>query len=133
RLAVSLGLHVGRDRHLADVELELAHHGLEEPVRRLDVGEGERDARRVDLAALERQRMRVIVEGRAQRGNMSVDAHELSFLAKRTGTPPDPFWNIFRAYASALWALEPRTRNRQGGAALVGGVSAMLPQPSQAR
>jgi hypothetical protein len=59
--------------------------------------EGERDARRADLAALERQRIRVIVEGRAQRGNMSVDAHELSFLAKRTGMPPDPFWNIFRA------------------------------------
>src|SRR5262249_22160481 len=59
------------------VEFKLAHHRLEEPVRRLDVGEGERDMRRVDLAALERQRVRVVVEGRAQRGDMRVDAHEL--------------------------------------------------------
>src|SRR5262249_23264688 len=77
RLAVGLGLHIGRNRHLADVELELTHHRLEEPVRRPDVGKGERDARRFDLSALERQRVRVIVEGRAQRGDVSVDAHEL--------------------------------------------------------
>ena len=80
RLAVGLGLHIGRNRHLADVELELAHHRLEEPVRRPDVGKGERDARGSDLTALERQRVRVIVEGRAQRGDVRVDAHELISL-----------------------------------------------------
>jgi len=44
-LAVGFGLHIGRDCHLADIELELAHHRLEESIRRLDVGKCECDAR----------------------------------------------------------------------------------------
>jgi len=82
RLAAGLGLHVGGDRHLADVELELAHHWLEEPVRRPDVAEVEGDAVRLDLAAHERKRVRIVVEGRAQGSELSIDAHLMSFLLR---------------------------------------------------
>src|SRR5437899_3762674 len=67
RLAVGLRLQIGRDRHFADVEFELAHHRLEEAIGRLDVAKVKGDTIRLDLAALERARLRIIVEGDAER------------------------------------------------------------------
>src|SRR5262249_10332576 len=111
-LAIGFGLHKGRDRHLADVEFELPHHRLEEPVRRLDVGKREGDARGFDLAALERQGVRIIVECGVQCGDGRVDAHGEPIALADTHT----FWHIFpparRAcrparYCSAWCALWP--------------------------
>src|SRR5262245_63947428 len=69
RLAVGLRLQKGRDRHFADVEFQLPHHRLEEAIGRLDVGKVERNAIRLDLAVLERARLRIIVEGDVERRN----------------------------------------------------------------
>src|SRR3982074_2696130 len=108
RLAIGFGLHIRRNRHLADVKLELPHHRLEESIRWLDVGKGERDARRFDLAALERQRVRIVVEGCAQRGHLTVYAHrDLVWLRDGgwvSGRSPRsiPFWNIFRTQGEHL-------------------------------
>ena len=52
--AVRLGADVGGDRHLADVELEPAHHAAERGDERLDLDEVEREGPRLDAAVLER-------------------------------------------------------------------------------
>jgi hypothetical protein len=53
-LAVRPGTDVGRDRHLADVELEAAHHAPECGDERIDLYELEGKGRRLDAAVLER-------------------------------------------------------------------------------
>ena len=62
RLAESLALQIGDERHLADVEFLLAHHHGERLVDRIDLGEAERDAIGFDLAALQRLGLRIGAE-----------------------------------------------------------------------
>jgi len=65
-LGVLFRLQIGDQRHLAGVVGVLAHHRLERRVHRLDLDEVELERRRRDLAALERQRVRIVADGDAQ-------------------------------------------------------------------
>ena len=66
RLAVGLGLQIGDDRHLADVELLLARHQEEGAVDRIDLGEAKRHPIGFDMAVLQRLGVRIASEADAQ-------------------------------------------------------------------
>jgi hypothetical protein len=68
RLAVGFRHQERDDRHFAHVIGQLAHHRFEREVGRLHVDEIELHGARRNLAALERQRMRIIAQDRAQGG-----------------------------------------------------------------
>ena len=68
RLAPRLGLEEGRDRHLANIEALLAHHGREGAVDHRDVGEVQAQPVGRDAPGFQRLDVPVIADRRAQHG-----------------------------------------------------------------
>ena len=73
-LAIGPRLQIRDDRHLADVEGPLPHHGAEHLVDRLDLGEVEGDRLRGDLLVLQRSGVRIVAQRHAQSRHL-LDAH----------------------------------------------------------
>ena len=81
RLVKGLGLQIRRDCKLAGIEFRVTHDLLEKIVRDLDVGEIEIDQIGMQLAALERLRIRIVAEHRIQ-SDLVLDHCEQSLLCQ---------------------------------------------------
>ena len=101
RLAERLGLQIGDERDLADVEFQFAHHHEERLVDRIDLGETKRDAVGGDAAALQRLGLRIIAE-------TAVDGFEF-FRRRRAHLDLPPELAIDFTVATRRQASPPRS------------------------
>ena len=83
RLAVGLGLQIGDDRHLADVEFLLARHRHERAVDRIDFGEAQRHPVGFDLAVF--QRLGVRDRSRSRRSGSWIFSAAVALIASPRG------------------------------------------------